>query len=212
MASQLTIPSISSDDLLAFHARTYGQTFPGSIPDLSTGSVPGVSGEDEAQCQDMLGYYEDGVKRTLTDAQIAMFRHSEVEALLRAQRHAREKESSEFLTVARSQELQDGVWGLQQVDEDRVEEGGTTQKIDIKDIASEELDVEGSDEIEEDDDEEEYARFLEAERREMELIAASRVTKNNKNQKSQSGKASTRRIVRELDEIPSGTDALDYGD
>ena len=160
----------------------------------------------------MLGYYEDGVKRTLTDAQIAMFRHSEVEALLRAQRHAREKESSDFLTVARSQELQDGVWGLQQVDEDRVEEGGTTQKIDIKDIASEELDVEGSDEIEEDDDEEEYARFLEAERREMELIAASRVTKNNKNQKSQSGKASTRRIVRELDEIPSGTDALDYGD
>ncbi|KAM0335384.1 hypothetical protein ACHAQA_000429 [Verticillium albo-atrum] len=32
---------------------------------------------------DGLGYYEDGVKRTLTDEQIAMFRHSELEALRR---------------------------------------------------------------------------------------------------------------------------------
>ena len=32
---------------------------------------------------DELGYYEDGVKRTLTDEQIEMFRHSEMEQLLR---------------------------------------------------------------------------------------------------------------------------------
>jgi hypothetical protein len=46
-----------------------------------------------------LGYYEDGTKRTLTDEQIAIFRHSEIQALLRARRHAAEakqdKEDSE---------------------------------------------------------------------------------------------------------------------
>jgi Protein of unknown function (DUF3807) len=35
---------------------------------------------------DGLGYYSDGVKRTLTDAQIEMFRWSEVQSLLRAKR------------------------------------------------------------------------------------------------------------------------------
>ncbi|KAF3013929.1 hypothetical protein E8E14_002315 [Neopestalotiopsis sp. 37M] len=34
---------------------------------------------------DGLGYYPDGVKRTLTDEQIAIFRHSELEALRRAE-------------------------------------------------------------------------------------------------------------------------------
>jgi hypothetical protein len=34
--------------------------------------------------EDGLGYYPDGVKRTLTDEQIAMFRHSETQALQRA--------------------------------------------------------------------------------------------------------------------------------
>lgn len=42
----------------------------------------------EEQCDeddDGLGYYEDGTKRTLTDEQIAMFKHSELEAVRRAQ-------------------------------------------------------------------------------------------------------------------------------
>ncbi|KAI1649984.1 uncharacterized protein F4817DRAFT_329352 [Daldinia loculata] len=37
---------------------------------------------------DGLGYYPDGVKRTLTDEQIAIFRHSEIEALRRAKTRA----------------------------------------------------------------------------------------------------------------------------
>lgn len=32
---------------------------------------------------DSLGYYPDGVKRTLTDEQIAIFRHSEIQELIR---------------------------------------------------------------------------------------------------------------------------------
>ena len=39
---------------------------------------------------DGLGYYPDGVKRTLTDDQIAMFRHSEIQLLLRERRRRRE--------------------------------------------------------------------------------------------------------------------------
>lgn len=39
---------------------------------------------------DGLGYYVDGVKRTLTDDQIAMFRHSEIQTLLRERRRRRE--------------------------------------------------------------------------------------------------------------------------
>ncbi|KAI1152676.1 hypothetical protein F4825DRAFT_418036 [Nemania diffusa] len=42
--------------------------------------------EEEEEEDDGLGYYPDGVKRTLTDEQIAIFRHSELEALRRAER------------------------------------------------------------------------------------------------------------------------------
>lgn len=44
--------------------------------------------EEEDQEDDGLGYYEDGAKRTLTDEQIAMFRHSEMQALRRAEEDA----------------------------------------------------------------------------------------------------------------------------
>lgn len=39
-----------------------------------------------------LGYYEDGVKRTLTDDQIAMFRNSEIQRLLQERRRVKEVE------------------------------------------------------------------------------------------------------------------------
>lgn len=44
--------------------------------------------EDYEEEEDDLGYYPDGVKRTLTDEQIAIFRHSELEALRRAEENA----------------------------------------------------------------------------------------------------------------------------
>lgn len=45
---------------------------------------------EEKYGDDDLGYYPDGVKRTLTDDQIAMFRHSEIQTLLRERRRKRE--------------------------------------------------------------------------------------------------------------------------
>ncbi|KAI4860397.1 hypothetical protein F4820DRAFT_452975 [Hypoxylon rubiginosum] len=44
--------------------------------------------EEYFEEDDGLGYYPDGVKRTLTDEQIAIFRHSELESLRRAQAKA----------------------------------------------------------------------------------------------------------------------------
>lgn len=46
---------------------------------------------EEGDEDDGLGYYADGVKRTLTDEQIAMFRHSEIHALHRAREKAQDK-------------------------------------------------------------------------------------------------------------------------
>ena len=52
-------------------------------------------GYDPADEDDGLGYYEDGEKRTLTDDQIEMFRHSEIEQLVREGMLAREQEHVE---------------------------------------------------------------------------------------------------------------------
>jgi len=47
----------------------------------------------EEEEEEDLGYYEDGVKRTLTDQQIEMFRHSELHQLEHAERLRREEEA-----------------------------------------------------------------------------------------------------------------------
>jgi hypothetical protein len=49
------------------------------LPDSAT---PEAHEDDE----DDLGWYHDGVKRTLTDEQVAMFRHSEIQRLLQQRR------------------------------------------------------------------------------------------------------------------------------
>ena len=50
--------------------------------------------DTDEQDNDGLGYYPDGVKRTLTDEQIAMFRHSEIHSLLRARQLAAEQRAN----------------------------------------------------------------------------------------------------------------------
>ncbi len=84
----------------SFHAAHFSSTsvehfalhFLGPAEDEETNYE---EGNEEVQ-DDGLGYYEDGVKRTLTDEQIAMFRHSEIQTLLRERRRTREaKEEDE---------------------------------------------------------------------------------------------------------------------
>lgn len=49
---------------------------------------------DDNEDDDGLGYYPDGVKRTLTDEQVAIFRHSELERLRRAKEAEEAKEEA----------------------------------------------------------------------------------------------------------------------
>ena len=49
-----------------------------------------VTEEYYNDADDGLGYYPDGTKRTLTDEQIAMFRHSEIQSILRKRRLQKE--------------------------------------------------------------------------------------------------------------------------
>ncbi|OCT54099.1 hypothetical protein CLCR_00212 [Cladophialophora carrionii] len=79
--------------LRAFHAAH----FPGQpIPQLTMvqHQVEGQTEPDHLTGidDDELGYYGDGTKRTLTDEQIKMFRHSEIQRLLNERRAAREKD------------------------------------------------------------------------------------------------------------------------
>ena len=52
-------------------------------------------GYGDGDGDDDLGYYPDGVKRTLTEEQIAIFRHTEIEMLLKEKRREREEEEEE---------------------------------------------------------------------------------------------------------------------
>ena len=62
------------------------------------------------------------------------------------------------------------------------------------------------------DDEAEYARFLAAERREFEKSAAQKRTRGRHDVRADDRTISTRRKVRELDEVASADQVLDYGD
>lgn len=83
--------------LKQFHATH----FPGQHQPELTDIPPYAKDEPDSQplsqpdVGDGLGYYEDGVKRTLTDEQIIMFRHSEIQRLLKERRAAREKEEKQ---------------------------------------------------------------------------------------------------------------------
>ena len=61
---------------------------------------------EENDGDDGLGYYPDGVKRTLTDDQIAMFRHSEIQTLLRERRRRRENSEGETSHGASTESIQ----------------------------------------------------------------------------------------------------------
>ncbi|KAH9840515.1 Protein of unknown function (DUF3807) [Teratosphaeria destructans] len=80
------MPTVTEDDLLAFQFSHFDDyTKP---DDWFVGAETALNADEQG---DGLGYYPDGVKRTLTDEQIAMFRHSEIQDLLRERRLLREE-------------------------------------------------------------------------------------------------------------------------
>ncbi|KAJ5953591.1 hypothetical protein N7454_000487 [Penicillium verhagenii] len=74
----MQVPTVTIEDLRAFQV----QHFPGC--ESVSASATELEYDEGAGNDEDLGYYPDGVKRTLTDEQIQIFRHSEIHALLRA--------------------------------------------------------------------------------------------------------------------------------
>ncbi|KAH7123750.1 hypothetical protein B0J11DRAFT_529798 [Dendryphion nanum] len=86
----MELPTVTVDDLKRFHAKHFPLA---PLPEQFCSEVQ--QGKNDQQCEDDgLGYYEDGSKRTLTDEQIAMFRHTEIRNIIRERR--RKQEVQEF--------------------------------------------------------------------------------------------------------------------
>lgn len=81
------------DDLLAFQISHFGDD---TKPDTWFVDAETALNFDPALNDDGLGYYEDGVKRTLTDEQIEMFRHTEMELLLREEQLRKEQDDGQI--------------------------------------------------------------------------------------------------------------------
>ena len=87
---------MNQEDLSNFHARVFGSPAPKSIFCSEQEPDGDATHEDNLQPEnDVLGYYPDGVKRTLTDDQIAMFRHSEIYSILRERQVRKENLDAE---------------------------------------------------------------------------------------------------------------------
>ncbi|KAL3422183.1 hypothetical protein PVAG01_06339 [Phlyctema vagabunda] len=101
----MTSVAVSQDELAAFHTTHFSSTSTEHFTKQFLGPVEDEYYDEE---DDGLGYYEDGVKRTLTDEQITMFRHSEIQALLREQRHTLENKEDEVKEGAQTNDLKVG--------------------------------------------------------------------------------------------------------
>ncbi|KAJ2978478.1 hypothetical protein NUW58_g7481 [Xylaria curta] len=99
-ASSFTRDVNGRTDIESFHATHFSSNAVGLFesqflrPDHIQLNGTGGSYDEYEEEDDGLGYYPDGVKRTLTDEQIAIFRHSELEALRRAEMKALKPESA----------------------------------------------------------------------------------------------------------------------
>ena len=75
---------VTQEDLYAFHARIFGSSAPIQRSFTEQEVYDDATDKEISRAEDDdLGYYPDGNKRTLTDEQIAMFRHSEIYSILR---------------------------------------------------------------------------------------------------------------------------------
>jgi hypothetical protein len=105
----MALPEISQTDLESFHAAHFSGASTTHFTQQFLGPVEEEYFEEVED--DGLGHYDDGVKRTLTDEQIAIFRHSEIHAILRDRRYAEEAgydESGTPATIPEEGELEAG--------------------------------------------------------------------------------------------------------
>ncbi|KAJ6779656.1 hypothetical protein PWT90_05778 [Aphanocladium album] len=93
------VPNISPDELASFHDVHLSSAAVSSFEhDFISPKPQAITYDDEIEDyweeDDDLGYYDDGVKRTLTDEQIEIFRHSELREIERAREKASAKQST----------------------------------------------------------------------------------------------------------------------
>ena len=142
---------------------------------------------------DDLGYYPDGVKRTLTDEQIAMFRHSEIYSIVRERQVLKENRQADGYELSDSL-LSEGLEEAQ-ISSDKLAETPAHQNTEHKGSESEKA----------------------AQRNTSGL--SSRTTGSSKRKRhsadsmdSQCQGHSFRRTARELDSLLADDQILDYGD
>ncbi|KAF2146809.1 uncharacterized protein K452DRAFT_294343 [Aplosporella prunicola CBS 121167] len=99
----MNVPTVTEEDLRAFQRKHFPTApAPASFVPVQDEAEEYTYEEDWEYYEedDGLGYYSDGVKRTLTDEQIAMFRHSEIQATLKERRRQAEDDVIEEGTGA----------------------------------------------------------------------------------------------------------------
>ncbi|KPI45302.1 uncharacterized protein AB675_2815 [Cyphellophora attinorum] len=85
-----------------FHAKHFINK---PIPDIHASvAQPAEATPTTGSTEGSLGYYADGVRRTLTDDQIKMFRHSEIQRLLLERQQRKEAEEEETQRRERKRE------------------------------------------------------------------------------------------------------------
>lgn len=83
------------DDLLSFQFSHFGDNTKPDTFFVDPGEALNYCPDLEYLGDDGLGWYDDGVKRTLTDEQIEMFRHSEIQQVLRKRRLQADEEAED---------------------------------------------------------------------------------------------------------------------
>lgn len=98
---------ISQEDLRDFHANHFPHT---PAPEHTLHGLEDEPAEEQyVEEESALGYYNDGTPRILTDEQIAMFRHSEIQAIIRKRRLERENGNGAEDGEAEEGEAEDSV-------------------------------------------------------------------------------------------------------
>ncbi|KAF2164468.1 hypothetical protein M409DRAFT_67961 [Zasmidium cellare ATCC 36951] len=87
-----TMPKITEEDLLNFQITHFGDD---TRPERWFVPAEEALNFEPPEPDDDLGYYDDGVKRTLTDEQIAIFKRSELWQIQREQQREKEEETEQ---------------------------------------------------------------------------------------------------------------------
>lgn len=139
---------------------------------------------------DHLGWYPDGNKRTLTDDQIAMFRHSEIYSILRERQVRRENREAD----GEDQTMDFAATGTATPGEPR-----SSQADSNDDLGEAQEDL--------------YQNSTgDPQSTSWASLSKNKRKRDLEDTGHKSGKASTRRLVRELDSVAAEDQTLDYGD